>query len=186
MPKRREPVDLIKAKGKKHLSNAEYEERKSQELDVPFLDVSPPDYLTTKKQKDEFNHYAGMLVELGIFTELDVDCLARYIIAKELYVNYTKQLRKVVAKENTVRKWKVIDQMAELCSEDYTGTLDDLKQLLEKILRRQRGDDVTVLMNLQHKAFQQAQAAARELGLSVTSRCKIIVPQSPDGDDDEL
>ena len=186
MPKNRQPIDLIKAKGKKHLSEREYEERKSQELDVPFVEVEPPDYLTTKKQKEEFNHYAGMLVELGIFTELDVDCLARYILAKELYINYTKQLRKIATKANTVHKWAVIDELATLCDSDETGTLEDLKKLLEKLVRRQRGEDMTVIMNLQDKAFRQAQSAARELGLTITSRCKIVVPPPPEDDDDEL
>lgn len=93
MARPREPIDLIKAKGKKHLSEREYEERKSSELDVPFVDVAPPECLTTKKQREEFEHYATMLLSLGIFTELDVDALARYIISKELYLAYTKRLK---------------------------------------------------------------------------------------------
>ena len=176
----REPVDLIKAKGKKHLSEREYEERKNSELQVPFTNVEPPEYLTAKQKKD-FNIYADMLLKLNIFTELDVDVLAQYCIAKELYINYSKQIKKVLAKENTVHKWAVIDELSCDCE-----CQDDLIKLLEKIVRRQRGEDVTVLMNLQDKAHKQCLSCARELGLTITSRAKLVVPQPPDGDDDEL
>lgn len=176
----REPVDLIKAKGKKHLSEREYEERKNSELQVPFTDVEPPEYLSAKQKKD-FNTYADMLLKLNIFTELDVDVLAQYCIAKELYISYSKQIKKVLAKENTVHKWAVIDELACSCE-----TQEDLIKLLEKIVRRQRGEDVTVLMNLQDKAHKQCLSCARELGLTITSRAKLVIPQPPDGDDDEL
>lgn len=180
----REPVDLLIAKGKKHLTKEEIEERKAQEVDVPFVDIEPPSYLTGKKRIEEFNHYANMLLEIGIFTELDVDILAKYILAKELYLTYTKQLEKVMKKANIVRKWAVIDDLSALCDED--GTIEDLKALLERICRRQRGEDATTLMNLQDKAFKQCLACAKELGLTVTSRCKLVVPQPPGNDDDEL
>ena len=137
-----------------------------------------------KKRIEEFNHYAEMLLQIRIFTEFDVDILANYILAKELYLNYTKQLEKVVKKAALVHKWAVIDDLAGLCDEE--GTIDDLKQLLEKIVRRQRGDDAIVLMNLQDKAFKQCLACAKELGLTITSRCKLVVPPPPDDGEDEL
>lgn len=175
----REPIDLIKAKGKKHLTKEEYEERKESELQVPFTDVEPPDYLTAK-QKKEFNTYADMLVKLNIFTELDVDILAQYIIARTLYLKYSDQVKKIIDKANAVHKWGAIEEIAADCE-----GADDLKELLEKILRRQRGDDLTVIMNLQDKAFKQCIACAKELGLTVTSRLKLVIPQPPD-DEEEL
>lgn len=180
----KEPVDLLIAKGKKHLTKNEIEERREQEVEVPFVDVEPPEYLKGKKRIAEFNRYAEMLLKIGIFTELDVDILAKYILAKELYLTYTKQLEKVMAKANLVHKWAVIDELAAVCDGD--GTLEDLKELLEKICRRQRGDDATTLMNLQDKAFKQCLACAKELGLTITSRCKLVIPTPPEGDDDEL
>ena len=176
----REPIDLIKAKGKKHLTKKEYDERKNSELDVPFTDVEPPEYLTAK-QKKEFTEIADMLLALGIFTQLDVDILAQYCMAKTLYLKYSEQIKKVLAKEGAVRKWAVIDEIASDCE-----SAEELKELLEKILRRQRGDDVTVLMNLQDKAQKQCLACAKELGLTITSRCKLVIPPPADDDDDEL
>lgn len=89
--KPREPINLIIAKGKKHLGKKEIEERRAQELKVPFINVEPPTYLKSK-QKKEFNKIAEKLLALEIFTELDVDSLARYIISKELHTVYTKKL----------------------------------------------------------------------------------------------
>lgn len=179
----KEPIDLLVAKGKKHLTKKEIEERKEQEINVPFIDVQPPTYLKGKKRIEEFNTYADMLLKIGIFTELDVDILAKYIIAKELYLTYTKQLEKVMSKASIVRKWEVIDKLSgELDSE---ATLEDLKKLLSTIVRRQRGDDATVIMNLQDKAFKQCLSCAKELGLTITSRMKLVIPP-PLEEDDEL
>ena len=172
----RKPVAI----NKKHFTKAEREQRENEELTVPFTDVTPPDYLTAK-QKREFNEYAEKLVALGIFTELDVDVLAQYVIAKELYIEYSKQIKKVLAKENAVHKWSVVEELAA-----DTETQEDLIKLLEKIIRRQRGDDMSVMMSLQDRAHKQCLACAKELGLTITSRLKLVIPQPQDDDSDEL
>lgn len=145
----REPIDLIRAKGKKHLTEAEYEERKASELQVPFTDVKPPTYLDPK-QKKEFNKIAAMLTALNIFTELDVDALGRYIISRELYLKFTKQL--------------------------------------EELLENSEADirDIGAAQAAQDKAFRQCVTSANELCLNVSSRAKIVIPQPPDDEDDEL
>lgn len=148
MARPREPVDLIKAKGRKHLTKAEYEERKSQEIEVPFTDVKPPEYLSGEKQIEKFNQYAKMLLSIGIFTELDVDCLARYIMGEHIYLQYTN--------------------------------------LLTKYARSSDLDKLGKIQQLQDKAFRQCQQCARDLGLTISSRCKLVVPQGDDADDLEL
>ena len=145
MARPREPVDLIKAKGKKHLGKAEYEERKAQEIDVPFTDVKPPEYLKGAKSINKFNQYADMLLKIGIFTELDTDCLARYIMGEQLYLQYTNLLIQLIK------------------SNDY--------------------DRLSKIQSLQDRAFRQCQQCARDLGLTISARCKLVIPQT-DGDDD--
>lgn len=172
----RKPV----ATNKKHFTKAEREQRENEELTVPFTDVSPPDYLTAK-QKQDFTEYADKLVELGIFTELDVDVLAQFCIARELYIGYSKQVKKVLDKEKFVHKWSVVE---ELSSE--VETQEDLIKLLKQIIRRQRGDDITVMMNLQDKAHKQCLACAKQLGLTITSRLKLAVPKPPNGGDEDF
>ena len=174
----REPIELIKAKGRKHLTEDEYENRKNGEIIVPFIDVQAPKYLTAA-QKKEFDEIADKLVQLGIFTELDVDILAQYCVAKSLYLDFNSQLKKVMSKKNAVHKWDVVESLAEDCAEQ-----EELKKLLEAMIRRQRGDDAKVLMDLQDKAFRQCRSCARELGLGITNRLKLVVPEVPEEDDD--
>lgn len=142
------PIGLHLAEGNpSHLTKAEIEERQNGEINVPFTDVQPPEYLTGQKQIDKFNYYAEMLLALGIFTELDVDCLARYIVAESLYLQYTS--------------------------------------LLSQMIKKKELDDLSRIQTMQDKAFRQCQSCARDLGLTITSRCKLVVPPPPD-DDDEL
>lgn len=148
MARPREPVDLIKAKGRKHLTKQEYEDRKAEELDVPFTDVKPPEYLTGEKQIAEFNYYAKMLLDIGIFTELDVDCLAQYIMGKQIYLQYTNLLIKY----------------------SRSGDLDKLSKI----------------QTLQDKAFRQCHQCARALGLNISARMRLAVPQVDNDDDLEL
>jgi P27 family predicted phage terminase small subunit len=179
--KKRLPVDLIIARGKKHLSENEIRERRSREVSVPKMEIKAPKYLTTE-QKRAFNIYAKKLSALGdVFTHLDIDVLAQYVIAFELYVGYSDQIKKIINKADAVRDWAVIDDIAANCEDP-----DQLVDLLEKLLRRQRTSEVSALMTLQDKAFKQCLACARELGLTITSRAKIEVPPPPDGEDDEL
>ena len=148
MPKLPEPIALIEAKGKAHMSQAEIEERRERELNVPYTDVVPPDYLNDA-QKQKFTHYADMLLGLGIMTELDVDCLARYIVSFDLYLVYTESVKTLLLAQN----------------------FEELKSV----------------QTMQDKMFKQAQASARDLGLTITSRCKIVAPKPPaPTEDDEL
>ena len=148
MGRHAEPIALIEAKGKTHMGEETREERRRREINVPFTDVHAPDYLT-EEQARKFDYIADMLLALGIMTELDVDCLGRYIVAHDLYLAYTRALTTY-------------------------------------IMGRADIEDIGKIQTMQSKAFQQAQSSARDLGLTVTSRCKIAIPPPPDPDDDDL
>lgn len=138
MARPRQPIELVIAKGKKNLTKAEIEQRRAQEIKVDYKNVTPPEYLPAKLKK-EFEEIAEKLLAIGIMTELDEDCLARYLIAQSNYLNYTKLLAKAMRAEN----------------------MDD-------IIKAQRAQDV---------AFRQCQAAANALGLTISSRCKLVMPE---------
>ena len=137
MARPRQPVDLLIHKGKKNLTKAEIEQRRKEELKVPFTDVSPPDYLPEKLQK-EFNEIADKLLRLKIMTELDEDTLARYLLSKQQYLQFTS--------------------------------------LLNKAAREGRLGEMERLSRLQDKAFKQCRSGAIDLGLTISSRCKLVVP----------
>lgn len=145
MARPRQPIELIEAKGKKHLGKAEIEARKKAELKVHLTNVKAPSYLP-ENLIDEFDEVAGKLLDIGIMTELDEDCLARYLLAKQQYLNYTALL-------NTAIKAKKIYDMDKLS-------------------------------NLQDKAFKQCRACATDLGLTIASRCKLVMPDTKEAEPD--
>lgn len=137
MAGQRQPIELVLAKGNKHLTKAEIEARRNSEIGPLSGDMDPPAYLT-KKQKAEFKTIAGQLQELKIMGETDVDALARYIVANTFYINAVKKLR---SKE-----------------------VRDDPELFGSWLK------------IQEKMFNQCRASANDLGLSISSRCKLVVP----------
>ena len=141
MAGQRQPIALVEAKGKKHLSKAEIEERQKSELRVDLKDVSAPAYLPVKLKR-EFEEIALKLLTVNIMTELDEDCLARYLLAKDFYLKYTKLLKEATKSKNF--------------------------SAMEK------------LSSMQDKAFKQCRSCGNDLGLSITSRCKLILPPSQD------
>ena len=142
----KQPIAVLEARGKKHLSKLEREKRRSEEVPIPpeYRDVQVPEYLFQWPDKvKDFDRYSSMLIDImpENFGQLDADCLARYVVAESMF-------------------------------EDFTARLVNC-------------DDVADLKNLhiaQDRAFRQAHACASALGLTVTSRCKLVVPGA--GDDD--
>lgn len=137
MAGQRQPIDLVVAKGKKHLTKGEIEERRKREVKPLTDDIAPPSYLT-KKQKAEFNKISDQLQRLKIMSETDVDALARYIIANSYYINAVRKLRSREVKDDP----------------ELFG----------------------LWLNIQEKAFKQARTCATDLGLTISSRCKLVVP----------
>ena len=133
----RQPIELVIANGKKHLTKAEIEARRNSEIKPLEGEILAPSYLT-KKQKDEFTKIAAQLERLKIIGETDIDALARYIIAQDLYINAVKKLRS-----------KEVRNDAELTE---------------------------TWIRVQEKFFKQARASASDLGLTISSRCKLVVP----------
>lgn len=138
--RQREPIELVMAKNKKHLSKQEIEERKEQELKITAneKEIVAPDYLTGSLI-EEFNQISKKLIQIGIMTELDNDCLARYLLSKQLYLKYTS--------------------------------------LLTKEIKKGRLEKIEKYMNIQDKAFKQCRTSASDLGLTITSRCKLVIPK---------
>jgi len=148
----KEPINLIIAKGNKHLTKQEIEQRQNAEIQVNHTDIEVPDYLD-EKEKDEFNEIAKILLEIGIMTELDEDCLAHYLIANTNYKKYTKMLRSLEKKT------------------DKAKSKDEKKEILEEI---------DLYLIYQDRALKQCRACASDLGLSISSRCKLVMPPSKD------
>ena len=138
MAGQRQPIELLKATGAKHLTKAEIADREAREVKPCTDDITPPSYLT-KKQKAEFIRIADQLEKLKILGETDVDALARYILSRDTYVKLTKQIQKKAILEDPI--------------------------LLDKYMKNQ------------DRAFRQCDVSAKALGLTISSRCRLVVPE---------
>lgn len=139
MAGQRLPFEVVQARGAKHLTKAEIEERKAREIKPIADNIIAPGYLT-KGQKDEFYRIADQLNKLKILGETDVDALARYIVANSFYVNAVKQMRKTEVKNDPVK--------------------------------------FEAWAKIQERYFKQCRSSANDLGLSISSRCKLVVPKT--------
>lgn len=148
MARPRQPVELIMSKGAKHLTKAEIRERMQTEVKPCADNIVPPSYLTAA-QKRHFREIAEALDRIGIMGETDTETLARYIVSEELY-------RQAVRDARDFRKHSKIPSDAEEAAE-YAVLLDKLDKRIERY-------------------FRQANTSASALGLTISSRCRLVVP----------
>lgn len=133
----RQPISLIEAKGKKHLTKKEIEERKATEVKGKTDNVKAPLYLP-EDLKIEFDRIANELLRIDIMSNLDNEALARFVVSE---FNYQK-----------------------ISTEVLKTSIDDEKYFNYLIM--------------QEKAFKQSRQAATDLGLTISSRCKLIIPKT--------
>ena len=91
--------------------------------------------------------------------ETDCDTLARYITAQELYEQAVKDLRRIQ---------KQRPKVAEYEDEIPVAVWSYWADMLDKLDKRQ------------DRYFKQAQTAATALGLTISARCKLVVPKAPE------
>lgn len=135
----KQPIDLLIIKGKKNLTKKEIEKRKAQEIKAPSDKIEAPSYLPENLKK-EFNRIAEELINIEIMSNLDIEALARFVIAEYQYQ-------------------KVVKKAIKLSPEN---------------------DKYFDMLLMQEKLFKMARQAASDLGLTISSRCKLVVPKSGD------
>jgi P27 family predicted phage terminase small subunit len=142
------------ANGGKNWTKEEIKERLDGEVQPVTDGIEAPSFLTTK-QKKEFNRIAGQLQRLKVMGETDCDTLARYIVAQELYVQAVKDVR-------NVRK----DRPKDLTADGLMAWTYAIEKMDKRVDRY----------------YKQATSAATALGLTISSRCKLVVPVKDNAD----
>lgn len=145
----RQPIELVLMNGKKHLTKAEIEERRCSEVQGLTDGIAAPSFLTPKQRK-QFDIIADQLLRIGIMSSTDNDTLARYVAAQDLYEQAVKDLRKT-------QKERPKDATAE----ELAGWAALLNVLDKRVDRY----------------YKQATSAASKLGLTISDRCKLVVPK---------
>lgn len=139
MARPRQPIDLVVAKGKKHLTKTEIEERRKSEIKAKSDKIKPPSNLS-KEQKKEFKKTANELKDLNIMSNLDCDSLGFYLIAK--------------------------------------GRFDLVKEKLDNLDPIEDYKEYDNLSRLEDRHRKQCREHAVDLGLTISSRCKLVVPKN--------
>jgi P27 family predicted phage terminase small subunit len=152
----KQPIALVQAKGRKNLTKKEIAQRMAEEVQPCTDDIRAPSYLTIK-QKTHFDKLANQLAKIKILGETDVEALARYITAEAQYETTTKDLRALM--KSKPRRGDA----------DYVQYFDAMEAWVDTQER---------MAKLQDRYFKQAQTAANALGLTISSRCKLIAPKS--------
>ena len=101
----------------------------------------------------KFDELAKQLVDLKIMTNLDCDVLARYIKSESEYIKVTKQLQKI----------KFVPDKKSMVPADA--------QLAEQYAQ------YNYLSKIQNRLMKACNENAKELGLTISSRCKLVIPK---------
>ena len=158
----RQPTDLVVMKGKKHFTKAEIEARKNAEVVAPSDKVKPPSYLTAS-QKKKFRELAKELLEIKLIANIDCDALARLLIAQEQYLEVTEQIRKTPLMEQV----PVYDEI------ENAGKKERVQVGTRQVVSGERER----LMIIQDRCMKQCRQGASDFGMTVSSRCRLVVPK---------
>ena len=136
----RQPTDLVKVNGRKHLSQAEEDARRDREVHVPPPDRAQPPQWLPKKFHREFSEVGEILRQAGLYTELDRDVLGQFLVARD--------------------RWLRADKLASAA----------IRSRDEKLAKEWTG--------VQASYFKQCRQCAEVIGLSISSRCRLVVPEA--------
>lgn len=139
MPGPRQPTDLLKATGRKHLSQQEEDQRRDREVHVPPPDEAAPPRWLLKKFHREFREIGEILRLAGLYTDLDRDVLGQFLVARD--------------------RWVRADKLASAAIRDKD----------EKLAKEWTA--------VQGAYFKQCRQCAEAMGLSISSRCRLVVPE---------
>ena len=165
MAGQRQPTDLVVMKGKKHLTKAEIEARKNAEVTAPCDKVRPPAYLTAE-QKKRFRKLAKELMEIKLIANIDCDALARLLIAQDQFLEITEEIRQTPL----MMEVPVYQQRKNTT----TGKMESVEVGKREVVNPERER----LMIIQDRCMKQCRQGASDFGMTVSSRCRLVVPKA--------
>ena len=99
MAGKKQPIELVVANGKKHLTKAEIEQRKSTEVKANSDKIKPPTHLT-KEEKKQFKKISKELIDIGIMGNVDCEILAMYVESLTEYNKNSAELKQLNPRKN--------------------------------------------------------------------------------------
>ena len=175
MAGKRRPMDVnlsVVDSGKgKHWTKAEVEARKASEAKLPKPKaLKPPSWLSNPAKK-LFRDYAKQLLDFpsGIISTLDVGTLARYCDCELSYAEASAQ--KSFWMEVSHRR------LQSLCQQDALTASAAERKVLE-LSYEEAKTQIDFWTGQMVKFEKIARSCATEMGMTVSSRCRLVVPES--------
>lgn len=181
MPGKRRPMDvnLSVVDGGKHWTKAEVEDRQAAEVKMPKPKaLSPPSWLNDPAKK-LFRKYAKQLLAFpsGIVSTLDAGTLARYCDCELSYAEASNH--KSVWLEVCKRR------LEALCQADSVAvSKDDIQRFA--MAYEEAKEQVDFWTGQMVKFEKMARSCATEMGMTVSSRCRLVVPKPEQPQDNPL
>lgn len=175
MPGKRRPMAVnmavVQSGGGKHWTKSEIEDRKSCEVKMPKPKaLTPPTWLSDPGKK-LFRKYAKQLLAFpaGMVSTLDTGTLARYCDCELSYAEASKH--KSVWMETATR------MLADLsASTALVRSSSDIQRL--EMAYEGAKTQLDFWTGQMVKYEKLARGCATEMGLTITSRCRLVVPES--------
>ena len=165
MAGQRQPTDLVVMKGKKHLTKAEIEARKNAEVVAPNDKVKPPAYLTPE-QKLHFGLLSNVLLAFKLLAYGVCDAVARLLIAQDQYIEITDKIRETPLMVDV--------PVYEMRENPDTGEQERVQVGTREVVNGERER----LMIIQDRCMKQCRQGASDFGMTVSSRCRLVVPKA--------
>lgn len=176
MPGKRRPMDVnlsVVDGGKgKHWTKSEVEDRQNAEIKMPKPKaLTPPTWLSDPAKK-LFRKYAKQLLAFpsGIVSTLDVGTLARYCDCELSYG------------EASAHKNAWLDECTRLLRESAS---DGMADLADDPMYAAATKEVDFWTGQLVKFEKMARGCATEMGLTVSSRCRLVVPKAEAKEEDD-
>lgn len=126
----KEPIDLIIAKGNKHLTKEEIEYRRSTEVKAKSDCILVPDFVP-EELHERFLFISGQLNDIGIMSNLDVDCLGRYVVLQNEWERafeglkqippYKKDGRRLISNDVYKDMLRIVNDLQKALKQEASG-----------------------------------------------------------------
>ena len=160
MAGQRQPLNVIQGKGRKHLTKAEIENRQKTEVKAKSDNVQPPKFLGAK-QKKRFTEIANELLDLDIMANIDCEALGRLIVVEDEFIAINKAMKKTPL---------MVKRRISLETRDEYGN-----QIMKEIEENVVNPEYNQLQIMRGRVFKECRQGAADFGLTVSSRCRLVV-----------
>ena len=160
MAGQRQPLEVIQGKGRKHLTKAEIENRQKTEVKAKSDNIQPPKFLGAK-QKKRFMEIANELLEINIMPNMDRETPGLLIVVQDKLIAYNKAMKKTPL---------MVKRRLSLEKRDEYG-----KPFMKEVEEMVVNPEYNQLQIMRGRVFKECRQGAADFGLTVSSRCRLVV-----------